>query len=54
MSITNETDCRGLREVGRVVRLTLDVLERHTAPGITTGEQDRIAHDIFMSTGTAA
>lgn len=51
MSITSDADWRGLREIGRIVRLTLDALERHTAPGITTGELDHIAADVFASHG---
>jgi methionyl aminopeptidase len=51
MSITSESDWRGLREVGRVVRLTLDALEQHTAPGITTGELDDIARRVFEDNG---
>jgi methionyl aminopeptidase len=51
MSITSEADWRGLREVGRVVRLTLDALERHTAIGITTGELDDIARGVFEEHG---
>jgi len=47
MSITSDQDWRGLREVGRVVRLTLDALAAHTAVGITTGELDRIALDVL-------
>ena len=52
MSITSEADWRGLREVGRVVQLTLDALERHTVPGITTGELDEIAKQVFDENGT--
>jgi methionyl aminopeptidase len=51
MSITSESDWRGLREVGRVVQLTLDALERHTVPGITTGELDIIAKGVFDASG---
>lgn len=51
MSITSEADWRGLREIGRVVRLTLDELEQRTIPGITTGELDRIAARIFAAHG---
>ena len=51
MSITSESDWRGLREVGRVVRLTLEALEKHTVPGITTGELDDIAKAIFDEHG---
>lgn len=51
MSITSESDWRGLREVGRVVALTLEALEKHTAPGITTGELDEIAKAVFDQHG---
>ena len=49
MCITSDADWRGLREVGRVVCLTLDTLETHARPGITTGELDRLALEIFES-----
>lgn len=51
MSITSKADWRGLKEIGRIVRLTLDELEERTRPGITTGELDRAAHDIFQANG---
>jgi methionyl aminopeptidase len=51
MSITSESDWRGLREVGQVVQLTLGALERQTVPGITTGELDLIARDVFVAHG---
>ena len=51
MSITSEADWRGLRDVGRVVRLTLDALEPHTVAGITTGELDDIARRVFDEHG---
>jgi methionyl aminopeptidase len=51
MSIETETDWRGLRQVARVVRLTLDALEEHVRPGITTGELDRIAAGVLAGHG---
>ena len=51
MSIKSEADWRGLRAVGRVVLLTLEALERHIRPGITTGELDRVAADLFSAHG---
>jgi methionyl aminopeptidase len=51
MSIESATDWKGLRRVGEVVRLTLDALERHVRPGITTGELDRLAEKIFEEHG---
>jgi methionyl aminopeptidase len=47
MSIEHESDWKGLRQVGRVVRLTLDALEKHVRPGITTAELDRVAAGVF-------
>lgn len=51
MSITSDADWRGLKEVGRVVCLTLDTLEEYARPGITTGELDRVAREIFDANG---
>jgi methionyl aminopeptidase len=51
MSIQSATDWKGLRRAGRVARLTLDLLERHVRPGITTGELDRLAADLFARYG---
>lgn len=51
MSIGSDQDWRGLREVGRVVRVTLDALQARTRPGITTGELDAIALEIFTANG---
>jgi methionyl aminopeptidase len=51
MSIQSATDWKGLRRAGRVARLTLDLLERHVRPGITTGELDRLAADLFARNG---
>jgi methionyl aminopeptidase len=51
MSITTETDWAGLRDVGHVVRLTLDALERQTRVGVTTAELDRVAADVFAAHG---
>lgn len=51
MSITSEADWRGLRAVGQVVHLTLEALEKHTVPGITTGELDDIAREVFEANG---
>ena len=51
MSITCERDWKGLRDVGRVVRLTLDALERHAVPGVTTGDLDHIARGVFEEHG---
>jgi methionyl aminopeptidase len=47
MSIESAADWKGLRRVARVVRLTLDALERNVTAGITTRELDVIAADVF-------
>ena len=51
MSITSEADWTGMRRAGRVVRLTLDLLERELRPGITTSELDRIAAGFIAAHG---
>jgi methionyl aminopeptidase len=51
MSIGSQADWRGLREVGRVVRETLDALERMAAPGVSTGDLDRAAERVFARHG---
>jgi methionyl aminopeptidase len=51
MSIKSEADWRGLRRAADVARETLDALEAHVRPGITTGELDAVASAIFKKRG---
>ena len=51
MSIESLADWRGLRAAAAVARATLDALESAVRPGITTGELDGIAAEIFSSSG---
>jgi len=51
MSIETKADWTGLREVGRVVRLTLDALAAAVRPGVTTAELDRIAAGVVARHG---
>lgn len=51
MSIENEKDWTGLTRVARVVRATLDMLEREVRPGVTTAELDDVAKTVFERTG---
>jgi methionyl aminopeptidase len=51
MSITSEADWKGLREIGRVVRLTLDALEEHARAGVSTAELDEVAERVFATHG---
>ncbi len=49
MSIESEEDWIGLREVGRIVQITLDALQHEAKAGVTTGELDRLAATIFQT-----
>jgi methionyl aminopeptidase len=51
MSIESDADWKGLRRAAEVARLTLDLLARNVRPGITTGELDRLAADLFARHG---
>ena len=51
MSIESPEDLVGLREVGRITRLTLDALQEHVRPGITTRELDAVAAAVFAAHG---
>lgn len=42
MSIENQQDWNGLREVGRVVRAVLNAMQRRVQPGITTADLNAI------------
>ena len=51
MSIESPADWRGLREVGHITRLTLDALEAHVRPGVSTAELDDVAAGVFAAHG---
>ena len=51
MSIDSKADWEGLAEVGRITRLTLDTLEAHVRPGVTTSELDDVAAAVFADEG---
>ena len=36
-----------IRQAGKIVALALDEIRRHTRPGVSTGELDRIAEDVL-------
>ena len=42
MIISGEQDIQGLRDIGRIIALTLQELQSHLQPGITTGELDAV------------
>jgi methionyl aminopeptidase len=54
MSIENDRDWRGLRAVGRIVAMTLDLLEREAAVGKTTAELDASAGAFIASCGAGS
>ena len=54
MSITSKADWDGLREIGRIVRETLDAVERETRPGVTTAQLDRVAAAVFADQGAGS
>ena len=51
MSIESERDWTGLNRVARVVRLTLDALEKEVRPGVTTAELNEIAAAVLAING---
>jgi methionyl aminopeptidase len=51
MSIESVADWRGLRAAANVARAALDAMEYDVRPGVTTGDLDAIAADVFASAG---
>jgi len=51
MSVDTPEQMKGLERAGRVVTATLRSLRRAVAPGVTTGELDALAGEIFAAHG---
>jgi methionyl aminopeptidase len=51
MSIESHADWQGLRQAADVARLTLDTLAKQVRPGVTTGELDQTAAQLFAAHG---
>lgn len=51
MSIESTADWDGLRQAAKVARLTLNLLSEHVRPGVTTGELDAVAAQLFATHG---
>lgn len=51
MSVDTPEQMKGLERAGRVVAATLRSLRRAVAPGVTTGELDELAGEIFAAHG---
>ena len=49
MSIESTADWDGLQTVSRVASRTLDLLERHVQPGVTTGAVDALAAQVLTA-----
>lgn len=54
MSIESPADWIGLREVGRITRMTLDLLESRVRPGATTGDLDEAAAALVYAEGASS
>ena len=51
MSVDTPEQLEGLERAGRVVAATLRSLRRAVAPGVTTGDLDELAGEIFAAHG---
>ena len=51
MSIETVADLAGMREAGRITRLTLDALEAHVRVGVSTADLDAVAARLFAHWG---
>ncbi len=51
MTITNDDELQGLREIGRIVADTLAAMGKALEPGITTAELDAIGRDMLEKHG---
>lgn len=51
MSIQTERDWTGMRRVARIVRMTLDAMEKEVRPGVSTAELNEVAAGVFAAHG---
>jgi methionyl aminopeptidase len=49
--LKSEREIEIMREAGRIVAEVLDLMEKHIAPGVTTGKLDQLAEDHIRSRG---
>ena len=54
MSLKNPQDLEKLREIGRIVRLTLDKTAEAVRPGVTTAELDAVGERLLMEHGAVS
>lgn len=51
MSIDTERDWTGMKRVARIVRMTLDAMEKEVRPGVSTAELNEVAAAVFAAHG---
>ncbi|MBD8909405.1 type I methionyl aminopeptidase [Methylorubrum zatmanii] len=51
MTVSNDDDLAGLKQIGRIVADTLEVMSRALEPGMTTRELDRIGRTFLETAG---
>lgn len=51
MTVTNEEELDGLKEIGRIVANTMQAMARAMEPGMTTGELDEIGREFLEREG---
>jgi methionyl aminopeptidase len=51
MSIETDRDWNGMRRVARIVRLTLEAMEKEVRPGVSTAELNEVAAAVFAAHG---
>ena len=54
MSITSETELRGMERIGGIVAHALASMERAIEPGVTTATIDAVCRDVLRQSGAAA
>lgn len=51
ITIKSDSEIEIMREAGKILRDTLNMLGEHVKPGVTTKELDKLAHDYIVSRG---
>lgn len=51
ITIKSDSEIELMREAGKILRDTLNMLKEHVKVGVTTKELDKLAHDYIISRG---
>ena len=51
ITVYRPEDFQGMRRAGQLAAETLDMIARHVAPGVSTGELDRLCHEFMLAHG---